>query len=355
VKTLWRYMGSRFLAAFFGSLVILTLVVLVVDMLVNIDEVLAMGATLTGTVRQLLVRTAALYLPYLIPVATFTGAFVCIGQSARAREILAMKAGGVSPLHALLPVFVLSLVVAALALLSSETLTVRAVASLNQQTDGEEPDLVDGAVWYHTGRFIYNLGATDPETGVVRDIRVYERDAAGRLVRSIRAREATRLGRQQWQFRDATIRHFDLSDPDAPPARERLHEVTLDLVETTGRKLREQELAATPVWSLARYVRDQRSRGGAPDRAAEVLHERLTAPLLVLLFALLAVPLGLRVEETRSLALPALEGVIVLFVFVSLRLYGGRLMPGGLAWLAPWIVVTAFLLYGSWQLRRVPQ
>jgi lipopolysaccharide export LptBFGC system permease protein LptF len=86
------------------------------------------------------------------------------------------------------------------------------------------------------------------------------------------------------------------------------------------------------------------------------MHERLTRPLLVVLFALLALPLALRVEQTRSLALPALQGVILLFLFLLLREYGPNLAPGGGAVaVAPWAVIALFMGYGTWRLLRVPQ
>ena len=48
---------------------------------------------------------------------------------------------------------------------------------------------------------------------------------------------------------------------------------------------------------------DAGDRGSA--RLQSLLHQRLTSPLLTVLFALIAVPLGLRVERTGNLAIPA--------------------------------------------------
>ena len=105
------------------------------------------------------------------------------------------------------------------------------------------------------------------------------------------------------------------------------------------------------MWTLARYV--QAAPGDA--RARSLLQQRLSGPLLVLLFALLAVPLALRVERTRSLALPALEGVVILFFFLLAREYGAGFaaLDPTAATLAPWAILLAFAGLGAVQLSRV--
>ncbi|MDX1649668.1 MAG: LptF/LptG family permease, partial [Myxococcota bacterium] len=86
-------------------------------------------------------------------------------------------------------------------------------------------------------------------------------------------------------------------------------------------------------------------------------HARLSGPWLAVLFALLAVPLGLKVETTRNLALPALQGVGVLFVFLLAREYGMSFSRHGAlsAALVPWTVLGVFFAWGGFQLARVPR
>ena len=359
MRTLWRHVALRFLSALVGSAVILALTVLVVDMLLNLDEILESHATLAGAIRFLMIRFASIYLPYLIPAATFAGVFTSIGSAARAHEIVAMKAGGIAPLRALLPVFVLALGLTVLALVLSETFTVRAAGALGRRAGGDPGDisLRSGTIWYHTGRFIYNIRDPNPDDESVRDIRVYERDAGGRLVRVISAEAATRVAPHRWAFQNATVRDFDPQHREAAPRVRRAPEMELVLAEDRSPRLVQAEVAGLPVWTLARYVRSVLDAGGDPGRAREALHERLTTPLLVIVFALLAVPLALSVEQTRSLALPALHGVILLFLLLSLREYGGALAPALSvpAVVIPWLVVGVFSGYGLWRLTRIPQ
>ena len=87
------------------------------------------------------------------------------------------------------------------------------------------------------------------------------------------------------------------------------------------------------------------------------LHTRLTDPASVLLFTLLALPLGLRVEQTRSLSLPACYGVVVIAAFYALHTTGTTLANEGIApaALALWATPILFTFGGFWALYRVPR
>jgi lipopolysaccharide export LptBFGC system permease protein LptF len=359
VTTLSRYITTRFLRSFFGSALILALVVVIVDMLLNLDEIVESKDTLWGALEHLFMRTASLYLPYLIPFATFAGVFLSLGLAARSLEILAMKAGGVSPLRAIIPIFFCAVLISMAAFVLYETVTVPASSTLNERLGVRTGEIYlrSGTIWYHTGRFVYNIRNPDPEKETVQDIRVFERNEAGRLIRLIRARQARREAPGIWQFSDATVRSFDPAKPEAPPSVERSPEITLKLAEDRSPRLLRAELAALPMWTLARHVLSVRASGERAPGAETLLSERLSSPLLVILFALLAVPLSLSVEQTRSIALPAVQAALVLFFFLSAREYVPRFATVGspAAILAPWLVLTFFFAFGAWRLVRVPQ
>jgi lipopolysaccharide export LptBFGC system permease protein LptF len=241
------------------------------------------------------------------------------------------------------------------ALVLNETVAVPASSSLNERLGvrAGEIYLRSGTIWYHTGRFIYNIRSPDAEQQTVRDIQVFERDEAGRLVRLIRASHARREAPGVWQFRDATVRTFDPADSQSAPSIERSAEVTLQLAEDRSPRLLRAELATLPLQTLARHVMSVRASGDRAPAAEALLSDRLSTPLLVILFALLAVPLSLRVEQTRSIAIPAVEAALLLFLFLITREYVPRF--AGLGYLAPWFVLTLFFAFGVWRLARIPR
>ena len=138
---------------------------------------------------------------------------------------------------------------------------------------------------------------------------------------------------------------------------ERAARITLDLPADRSPKLRNRELAALSLPTLSAYVSSVLEAGGKADQARALLHTRLTMPVLVILFALLAIPLALSVEQTKSLAMPALQGVGILVGFMLVREYGTRFATlSGLAGaFAPWVIVGAFLLFATWRISRIPR
>jgi lipopolysaccharide export LptBFGC system permease protein LptF len=358
VRTLWRHYAARFVRAFAGSLFILTLLVIAVDTLLELDEVPEDERTLAAAASRVALRTFAQYFAYLVPAACFSAAFFTVAQGARAREILALKAGGVNPLVALLPVFGGAMLAGLALVLVQETAGVGAAALLAGRTGAIRGELTrSGAIWYNAGRVIYSARESDPEGERVADIHVLERDERGRLLRQIHAERAVRLSPQQWRFENAVVRSFAADDPTTPPRFERAADVTLELAADRTPRLHPEELAALTLPTLGDYVGAVLAAGGSPGPARFVFHQRASAPALCLLFALLAVPLALAIESSSALAQRALQGVLWVALFLFLRdAVGGVAQAGGAPalWL-PWGLVALFFALAGAQLVRSPR
>jgi len=360
VKTLGRYLSVRFIGAFLGSLLILALVVTTVDMLLHLDDLISAEGDVWASLGFLLARSGAQYLPYLIPVSTFTGVFVTLGGAARRNEILALKAGGVSPLRAALPIFGLCALVAAGSLLLNERLTVPFAAAVAKKegTGGAELSIGRGAIWLYAGRYIFHTPRLESDDERIVDLRVFERDERGRLVRFLHADRARLVSPRRILLENATIRSFDPDHPEAQPSLEKTDRITLSLADQDMPLLAEQ-LPGLPIGTIAAHVRAALAAGRSPARARLALHARLTQPFLVLILAVLAVPLGLAVEETRSLARPSLQGIGLVAALLITRDYGNGFASASgnaqVALVVPWLVVLAFGATGLWLLQRSPR
>jgi lipopolysaccharide export LptBFGC system permease protein LptF len=79
--------------------------------------------------------------------------------------------------------------------------------------------------------------------------------------------------------------------------------------------------------------------------------------LAVLLFALLAVPLGFAVGQSLSFAASTVSGIIILATYYTARTTAEMLAGSGIAWAAAssWMILAIFTCYGIWQLHRVPR
>jgi lipopolysaccharide export LptBFGC system permease protein LptF len=137
---------------------------------------------------------------------------------------------------------------------------------------------------------------------------------------------------------------------------ERGAEVSLDLAREPNPALLRKEVAALSVGDLRRLVEERARHGRDTTRANALLHARLSEPLSVLLFSLLAIPLGFRVEQTRSLSRGALQAVLLLFVYYSARELASTLaLEGVLPAAAPWGVLALFGAGGIASFARSPR
>lgn len=343
--TVWRHYAARFSSAFGAAVAILALLLIAVDATLHLGSLFEEADTPAAALRFLFQRAATTYADLLLPVSAFIASFWCTGGATLQRETLALKAGGISPFAAFAPLLLLAAILSAVQSSVIEAVVVRASAALAAQRNpsGGDVRVRAGGVWYHAGRVIYSAGSVDPRSGEVQDIRVYERDAAGRLLRTISAARAERLAPQRWEFVDALVRELDPAAIDAPPRERRERRVVLELASDRSPQLRRSELEGLPLTSLRHYVADRIASGADPGEARIVLHNRLSAPYGVFVFALLGIPLAMRSEDRRSLGRAALQGAVLLVIYASARDMGSTFAARSpdLAVAFPWLTLGA--------------
>lgn len=346
----------RFLASFAAVLLVLVLAMAVIDLLGDFEDIASSSTDFTGALTYVALRIPAHWLPLLVPVAAFVAAFLALGTAARSMEFVAIKASGISPLRILVPVLAAGLLISGLGLAANETVAIRAHEAWRRHTGGEhQVEFRRGSFWYHKGRYVYNVRDADPQARELRDVAIFQLDARGRLLRSIHAASARIDAEGRWQLAEAVIRRFEPGAPEAPMEFERRDRIELILTEEVA--LFEAGVQGLSIQDLREYRNGRPADDPEAHRASALLHDRLTKPLAAFVFVLLAIPLGLRVERTRSLAVPALQGIVLLFSFSTVREYGATLASQGVTApaLTPWLILFAFTLGGAWLLWRAPR
>jgi lipopolysaccharide export LptBFGC system permease protein LptF len=162
---------------------------------------------------------------------------------------------------------------------------------------------------------------------------------------------------RHWRFLNTTSRTFALGHPAEPPRIERFSEWNRDVTAESDLVMLEASAQMLSLPKLAAYIDTQARAGRNVTRYLALYRSRLSGPLTVLLFALLAVPLGFAVGQSRSMAASALSGIIILATYFTARtaaeILAGRGLPEAAA--GPWVILAAFTGYGVWQLHRVPR
>ena len=144
---------------------------------------------------------------------------------------------------------------------------------------------------------------------------------------------------------DAAGQVVNLFTPDQPGS-DNVFETLLYIADSTTGQLSLLQLREQIEW---------RAREGRSDlRQRVAFHSRLAMPLTVLLFAWLAIPLGMSVERTRSMAGSGLLAIGVLALFQTTWRTNALLADNGFAFAAagPWAALAAFAALGAWLFSR---
>jgi len=360
VRILSRYLVKRFLGLFAAVLFGSTLLILIVEMLLHLDDLLKDGEGGAAILRIVLLRIPAYYFRDLIPISAFVAAFFAFGLGARWLEILAMKSGGISPQRCALPVLGSALLLSLAALVVEGSLVIEA-SQLWLRGDDDGGKMVSvgwGDFWYHRNDTIYSVREADQSTRTLVGIQLFERDPRGRLVRSVEAERGRIEDDDHWSLENATIRSFDPSRPDEPPKTRRIAGATsFELAESSDLALLRADASSLSLPRLRSFIEIRRRDGERPVRLEALLHARLSDPWTVLLFASLGIPLGLSVERTRGFGLPALYAVAVVGAFFTARNVANTLGTEGIVppAAAPWSVLLLFGLGAAIQLHRAPR
>jgi len=354
VRIISRSFLASYLRLFFTILLGSLLAIAVVEMLLKFDDVVE-SRSAAGIATYFLLRIPSEYLRDTLPVASFLAAFLCIGGPARAHELTALAAGGVSPARIVAPVVLASLLLSLLAFGVNETLVLQAERSLDRPGQADAGiTFRRGSFWYHRGNVVYNIRDADRATSTLHGVSVFRLNAQGRLLESLHA-ERVNVEDGAWVLDDATRRSFDPGHPESPPTAERVSERALDLGSTRDLALLDAGIERLSILELREYIAMRSADGRDPVEARSRLQRRLADPLTVTLFAWLALPLGFAVERTRSLGLSGLIGIAGIGVYYSLRTAGSLLASAGIASAAftPWLLLAACTALCGWRLARV--
>jgi lipopolysaccharide export system permease protein len=357
VRILSRYFLASYLKLFVAILFSSMIAVMVIEMMLNFDEILERNQGLAGIASYLFLRIPSFYLRDLIPVSSFAAVFFCLGFPARAHEITAIKSGGISPQRTVIPLLVAASILSGVALLLNESLVLQAAREWeHRKNPGGEITFRQSSFWYQRGNAIYNIQEADQDSRILYGVSVFELNPQGRLIRSIQAEQVEVGNDDRWLIRDGTERTFAPSRPADPPKTTRLRNWHRDVSAEKDLAMLESSAKTLSLPNLGKYIEAQLREGRNATRFLALYHSRLSEPLSVLLFALLAIPLALAVERSRSIAASALIGIVILGIFYTARTAADMFTASGFAStiISPWIILTVFGGYGAWRLYRVP-
>lgn len=370
MRILSHYFVARFLGLFSTVLVVAVLLLATIELVLNLDDASSFGrndsqlqardasTALLDTLRYLGVRLTSYYLADILPIASFVSVFVVFALSGRAMELIATAAGGIRPARIVLPVLATALILSLAAGLLHETLILRAEQIfMDEGRRGRDRgfDFSRDAFWYRMGRTITKVTRADPQTRTLHGVEIFERDEQGLVRRVIRTPEVLIDHDGVWRIQQASIWHFDPADIESQPVLEEGVTLTLDLDTLKGDRLLGADPALLPLPDLARYLKESAPHTSSARRRLENrYHERRANPWLVLLFAWMAIPFALRIDERGHYVRPAIAAVATLGLYFLIESAGRtltlqELIPAGLT---PWVPMGLFAIASALAIRR---
>ncbi len=357
VRTLSRYFATRYLGMFAATLAVSILTIVVVEMLLNLDDMLSANHGPGAPFHYLVLRIPSYYLRELIPLTSFVAAFFTLGLSSHECEVLAAKAGGVSPDRLVAPILISAGFLGLAGFGLGETWIVNSTREWNYLESGGDTRISyrEGSFWYQRGLTIYNIAEADPSGRTLRGVRLFDLNPDGRLVRSIEALRVDVEADHRWRFHRPIVRHLEPHDPEAGARIEQPDELTLDVADPHEVALLNSDLRSLRVADLRTHIALRDAAGESVSRATTELYSRFVEAIAVVLFAVLAAPLGLQVRERQSFGIPALIGLATIAAFFALRSIGMTLSGEGVvsAAAASGMLLTTFAAAGALQFRFI--
>jgi lipopolysaccharide export system permease protein len=327
-------------------------------------------------------RLVALLLPfaisYALPMGMLTGVLLTLGRLSADSEITAMRAAGVSVMRIARPVFILGAIGTALAFY----VNFESMPWARQQYYREFASAVRANplriivpktfIRDFAGCVLY---VGEKEGAVLRDIWIWELDKESRVRRLVRA-EAGRL-----DFDEATnslvptlvhakAEERDADDPEdfrkspKTPSVDRVEEVRISLEKYFGRNIERKkddwllygDLRAKQERLAREPVTPETAKAKARERMnlSLIVQERMTMSAAVFCFALIGVPLGIKVSRRETSANLGISLLLVLgFYMMTVVIRWLDRHPEYRPDLLLWAPNLIFLALGVWLFTRI--
>ncbi|MGL4208404.1 MAG: LptF/LptG family permease [Candidatus Adiutrix sp.] len=353
-----RYMVISFLRVWVLVLVGFVVFYSAVDFVEKIDNFLAKDIALK-TIALFFIAQIPKIIALMIPVATLVATLISLSIMARASEIVAFKASGISLYRLSAPIVAVAVVICLLAFLMADQLAPRTNALANYIWNGQvkERQNISSTVediWLKGPRNIQYLGSYDELDGTVSQLSLIFLDEEMNLLRRLEADRGrffegrlylesalektypqTSLGEPPsfiWQRHDTLV----IEDWEAPPQGFGRTDILSD----------EQSVA-----QLRRTIERLSAEGFGPVRQKVDLQFKFSFALLPLIMVVVGLPIAFWKEKgSGSIALGLTFGLGVSFAYlIAMEMakslgYLGMLPPI----VAAWLPNTIFFLLGAY-------
>jgi lipopolysaccharide export system permease protein len=334
-RYLWRQLRDLFA---FGVAVFTTL--LLVNHLFELARRVLNQEIALSVALELLAYKLPYFLAYGFPMAMLLAALLAMGRLSDGQEITAMRTSGISLTRIAASIMAAGLLVSVLTFVLNEGVAPRAderyrraiAVALHAPSAAEQRDVLFRELQegvesvYFVRRFLKDQGRME---GVV--VNQFEGGALNRVIVAAEGRYVSGV----WEFRRGTMYVFT----GGTTVVTQFDQLRVGLTQTPQEiALPQRDPSEMSIQELRRYIDVLRRSGEPVARYTAQVHFKLAVPLSAALFALLAVPLGLRPHRSgTSIGLGLTFLVLIGYYIISAAALplgeNGRLHPAVAGWL----------------------
>lgn len=359
MRILDRYLLREFLTYLALGLLGFIVIFIVVDLIEKMDVFLDHRAPFPLVVQYFLNLTPEVVVK-MLPVALLLATFLALGQLNKFGELTAMRAGGLSLVRILVPVFGVAAVCVLVSLAFGELVVPAATRARDtifeeriQRIQRSSPTERADVTYLGRGGRIWLVGLYLVPQKRMHDVSLQE-FKKGQLVRRIDAREATWDG-QRWVFVSGFVRTFR----DGRESAEEFGSMTVTgLAEVPDDFAKEGHKPDQMNWlELRQYVERLRASGARVENYLVDLHLKLAFPLIGFIVVMIGAALSTRLRM-QGAALGFGLSIAISFLYYGVMRamqalgHNGALPPYVAAWAADVVFGTVGLVMLSQAQRR---
>ena len=358
VVGLRRFLLGRYIFGHFASMLLLSFGVLfigylLVDVLERLEWLARHNTTPMEALRFYSAR-APLLASRIIPMALLLATALTVGSLTMHRELVGMRACGISATSRLSIILLATLLIAPLAFALNEYIVPKTNALADRIKESEIKDrrpqtgLLERIVWYRAGSHLSQATQLDPALGEAKDVSFYELEQNGLPRSRTHARHAKHVGQGLWVLTDPSRIMISADGLKQVPA-----ETHVLLGEAPDTAIDTMHLNAL---ELAKQISATQSAGYDVTTFRVDLNVKLAAPFACILLPAIVLFFSMNGPPFPAPAVTMLMGILlgvgyVLFTGVCASFgYAGSFSP----WLAGWAPVlsaTSLLTALAWRGR----
>ena len=355
MKLLTRYLLRNNLFLLFAILLIGTGLYVLTDLFERLDYFLDANFGLLNTLWFYSLKIP-LIISQILPAVFLIAVIVQFSLMGKARELVALQSGGVSPLVFLRFVLLYGFLLALLQLALSQVFGVEGDRLSTKMWREEVKGRVEGAtqmhgLWFVDKSYVVYLGVAHPVAGTGTDFFAYQLSDDNKQLRQMVRAESFSVDKRTWT----------------------LHKATVITPETYGYELREemilplnQDIKAflaidpdtkpthLPIWSLHEAISNLEQSGSNVEVLRTTFHSRFSYAASLLAMGVLGLAIVLR---RNNVYLAVGIGLVITFLFYALTTLCSSLGEKGVLSpvIAGWLSVVLFFIVGLmavfWHIR----